>query len=141
MVANKGRWQSEMDRLMEGFFGPQSSRWGTGGPVNNFPPLNIWEDDDAYHVEAELPGLALEDIELFVKDREATISGKLKETAPQGAVVHRSERPTGEFKRELRLPMALDTNKVEARLVNGVLTLDLPKAVEAKGRRIEVKAG
>lgn len=135
------RLAAEMDRLFEGFLGPQAQRWVTEGPVNNFPPLNVWEDDEAYHVEAELPGLSLEDVDLFVKDREVSIAGKRRGITAENAVVHRHERPTGEFKREFRLPMPIDGNKVEARLANGVLTLDLPKAESAKGRKITVKSG
>lgn len=141
-VAPLNRLQAEMDRLFEGFFGPQAQRWVTGGPVNNFPPLNVWEDNDAYHVEAELPGLALEDIELVVKDREITIAGTRKSVcAGEGINVYRNERPSGEFKRELRLPKSVDPDKVEATLSHGVLSLTLPMAESAKGRRIAVKAG
>lgn len=135
------RLQAEMGRFIEGFLGPQAQRWSSGGPVNNFPPIAVWEDADAYHVEAELPGLALEDIDVFVKDRELTISGKLRGVGGEGVTVHRNERPSGEFKREMRLPLPLDPNRVEATLVNGVLSLDLPKAESAKGRKIAVKAG
>jgi HSP20 family protein len=134
-----GNW----NRLMDEMLGPQIQRWSLGGPVNNVPPLAVWEDADAYFVEAELPGLALADIDLFVKDREVTISGKLKGSSREGENrrVYRNERPSGEFKRELRLPLPLDGDRVEATLANGVLTLRLPKAEAAKGRKIEVKAG
>ena len=57
------RLQAEMDRLFEQFLGPQVPRWTPGGPASNFPAVNLWEDADAYHVEAELPGLALDDVE------------------------------------------------------------------------------
>lgn len=141
-VAPMNRLQAEMDRLFEGFFGPQAQRWVTGGPVNSFPPLNVWEDADAFHVEAELPGLSLDDIELVVKDREVSLSGTRKSVpAGEGFTTHRNERSSGQFKRELKLPKAIDTEKVEATLAYGVLTLRLPMADSAKGRRISVKAG
>ena len=135
------RFPVEVDRLFEGFLGPHAHRWAAGAPVKNFPPLAMWEDDEAYYIEAELPGLSLEDVELFVKDREVTIAGKLNGVSGDNRVVHRNERPTGEFKRELRLPLPLDAEKVEATLSQGVLTLNLPKSASAKGRKIEVKAG
>ena len=139
-LTHPSRLQAEMDRLFEGMLGPQSARWVTGAPVNNFPPLALWETPEGYHVEAEIPRLSLEDIDIFVKDREVTISGRLKGTeVVSEATFHRNERPTGDFKRELRLPMPLDGEKVEARLAHGVLTLDLPKAEAVKGRRISVK--
>jgi HSP20 family protein len=130
-----------MDRLFEGMLGPQVPRWVSGGTVNNFPPLALWETPESYHVEAEIPGLTLEDVDIFVKDREVTISGRLKGIDSATGTVHRAERPTGEFKRELRLPITLDPEKVEAKLAHGVLTLDLPKAESAKGRRIAVRDG
>lgn len=141
MFGVSNRLPAEMDRLFEGFFAPQVQRWAAGAPVKNFPPLAMWEDDESYHVEAELPGLSLEDVELYVKDREVTIAGKLNGVSGENRVVHRNERPTGEFKRELRLPMPLDAERVDATLSQGVLTLHLPKSAAAKGRKIEVKAG
>lgn len=136
------RLHQQMDRLFEDFFGPETQRWVLGGPVRNFPPLAVWEDADTYHVEAELPGLAIDDIDLFVKDRQLTIAGKLGTQQPtEGQTVHRQERPTGEFRRDLTLPMAVDTERVEAMLNDGVLTLRLPKHESAKGRKISVRAG
>ncbi|MBY0586209.1 Hsp20/alpha crystallin family protein [bacterium] len=140
-ISHPRRWQSEMDRLFEGMLGPQAPRWVQGGMVNNFPPLALWETPESYHVEAEIPGLTLEDIDIFVKDREVTISGRLQGVDSDQGTLHRGERPTGEFKREIRLPMPLDPDKVEAKLSHGVLTLDLPKVETAKGRRIAVKDG
>lgn len=135
------RLAAEMDRLFDGLWGPQAQRWVAEGPVSNFPPLNVWEDAEAYHVEAELAGLPLEDIELFVKDREISIKGHRRSPGGKDSVFHRNERFSGEFVRELRLPLPIDSDKVEAKLSDGVLTLDLPKAESAKGRKIAVKAG
>ena len=134
------RLQTEVDRLFDGLVGPQVQRWATGNLVK-YPPVNVWEDGDAYHVEAELPGLTIEDIDLFVQDRDVTIAGKFKGEAAEGVSLHRHERPVGEFKRDLRLPLPLNAEAVEATLANGVLTLHLPKSESAKGRKVNIKNG
>lgn len=106
-----------------------------------FPPVNLWEDDDAFFVEAELPGLDLNDIEVFVTgSNELTIKGERKSTAGEKSVPHRQERAFGQFVRTLTLPTNVDDSQVEARLEHGVLKLRLPKHANAKPRKIEVKS-
>lgn len=120
-------------------------RWGDRDEfafdVATFPPLSAWEQDDAYVVEAELPGLDLKDLEIYVTGQnQLTIKGQRAASAPDKAVQHRQERHFGKFVRSLTLPGLVDSNKVEARLENGVLTIRLPKHEGAKPRKIEVKA-
>lgn len=103
-----------------------------------FPALNVWEDEQGYHVEAELPGLKLEDLELTVSGNELTLKGQRKE--PQaGQAYHRRERGTGSFSRILRFPVDLDAEKAQAVLEQGILTLHLPRHEAARLRCIEVK--
>jgi HSP20 family protein len=129
------RLQGEMDRL----FG----RWAraprqAGGTT--YPALNVWEEADAFHVEADLPGVKQEDLEVFVRQRtELTVRGERKLDERKGAW-HRRERGFGKFERVLELPAPVDADRVEAKLAGGVLFVTLPKADEAKPRRIEVKA-
>lgn len=104
-----------------------------------FPALNAWEDADAVYVEAEVPGLKLENLELTVHDGELSIRGERKSDHPEGATLLRHERAAGPFGRTVRLPDAVDASKVEAALKDGVLTITLPKAAELKPRKIEVK--
>ena len=131
------QFQTEMNRLFD--------RWaGTGGRAGasaGFPPLNVWENADHVYVEAELPGVELKDLEIHVTGgNELTLKGERRPVAPEGGVWHRQERAFGAFTRTLTLPFAVDPDKVEARLENGVLTIQLAKHESAKPRKIAVKA-
>ena len=110
-------------------------------PKPSFPALNVWEQEDALVVEAELPGLGLEDLEIFVTGQnQLTIKGERPVVEVPNAVWHRQERGYGTFTRELTLPTLVDADKVEARYEAGVLTLTLPKAEAAKPRKITVRS-
>jgi len=130
-----------MDRVFE-----QVMDAGNGSTfgLRAFPALNVWEDADNVFVEAELRGVAMENIEINVVGSELSIKGSRqaqKTTTGNGNVTyHRQERAAGEFSRFLTLPEAIDADKVEAVLKNGVLTVKLPKAEAAKPRRIQVNA-
>ena len=102
--------------------------------------MNVWEEGEALVVEAELPGLALEDLDIFVTGHnQLTIKGERKAAAPDKSVQHRLERGFGQFVRTLTMPFPVDENQVEARLENGILTIHLPKHEVAKPRKIAVK--
>jgi HSP20 family protein len=129
--------QSEMNHLF--------SRWNGGGSrpaaTPAYPPLNVWEDKDGLRIEAELPGLDLNDLEIFVTgDHELTIKGQRRPIKLEKGTWHRQEREFGSFSRVLSLPSEVDRDKVEASFENGVLTLTLPKKAAARPRKIEVKA-
>jgi HSP20 family protein len=125
-----------MDRLLD--------QWGVEVPramtLAAFPPVNVWEDGDAFHVEAELPGLTHEQLQLSVTNRnQLTLQGeRLPEEVEKGRW-HRRERGFGRFQRVLKLPAAVDADKIEAKFENGVLHVVLPKGEEARPRRIAVK--
>jgi HSP20 family protein len=128
-----GLW-ANFDRLFDNF-GAELTR-----PVTAFPAVNVWEDSDAFHLEAEVPGLKQEDVNIAVTQRNVlTLSGERKAEDGEGRW-HRRERGFGRFQRVLRLPAPVDADKVEAKLENGVLRLTLPKHEDAKPRRIAVKA-
>lgn len=131
------RLREEMDRM----FGEVFPATGVRSPFTRagFPALNAWEDKEGFYVEAEVPGLTLEDLEIFVKGNELTITGERKVPNLAEGHVHRRERGEGKFARGLRLPTDVDADKVQARLRDGVLTLMLPKAENAKPRKIEVR--
>jgi len=109
------------------------------GASANYPALNVWETDEALHVEAELPGLKSENIEISVIGRELTIKGERVPAEMSDATWHRRERSTGAFARVLRLPFDVDSEKVTAAAKDGVLCVALPKAAAARPRKIDVR--
>ncbi len=125
----------EMDRLFNMFL-PEVFE-PLGGP---YPALNVWEDGERLVAEAEVPGLALNDLEILVRGNELTIQGSRRGVNGDDAVYHRRERGTGDFVRHLTLPAEIDADKVEATLKDGVLTVILPKSEQARARRITVKS-
>ncbi len=100
--------------------------------------MNAWEEGDCLYVEAEVPGLKSENLEIGVVGNELTIRGHRGEQPREGVAYHRQERAVGEFNRALRLPIDVDSAKVEATLTDGVLTIKLPKAESAKPRKIKI---
>lgn len=105
------------------------------------PPMDIWEDEQAYHFEMDLPGYKQEDVEVLVRENEVSLRGQRKPAAEEGRTWHFRERTGGKFEREITLPMTVAADKVEARVGDGVLQVTLPKSESAKPRKIEVKAG
>jgi len=128
----------EMDQLM-GAITTQAAREPSAGV---FPVLNITETPNDYYVRAELPGMKPEDITISVMGNSLSICGERKiSQEPKDARYHRRERETGAFHRAVTLPAEIDGQRVEARCKDGILTIILPKAEEAKPRQISVKAG
>jgi HSP20 family protein len=130
--------QGEMNRLID--------RWGGDGGwarglATTYPPVNVWEDTDHVFVEAELPGLDLKDLELYVTaGNQLTLKGERKPTLPEQGIAHRQERGFGSFVRTLTLPFDVDADRVDARFENGVLFIKLAKHAAAKPRKINVKS-
>jgi HSP20 family protein len=121
-------------------------RWSGDGRrflgLTAYPAVNVWEENEALHVESELPGLNLADLEIYVTGgNQLTLKGKRQKTALEKGAWHREERTFGQFSRVLSLPFAVDADKVEARFDNGVLHIVLPKAESARARKIVVKGG
>lgn len=110
-----------------------------GGTEVSYPPLNLWDDGESFHAEAELPGFKIEDIDLSVAGAELQIHGKRAIQAKESWALHRQERAAGEFARTVTFPAEIDADKVQAALHDGVLSITLPKAPSAKPRKIEVK--
>ena len=103
------------------------------------PAVDIYEDKDTLLVKAELPGLKKEDIGISLHEGYLTLSGERKEEAKQeGADVYRSERWVGRFHRSISLPCRVDAVKIKATYNEGVLTVTLPKAEEAKPKQIPI---
>lgn len=129
-------WNSlnEMNRIFD--------RWGPAGfGLVESPAVNLREEDDALVLEAELPGLELQDLEIFVTGHnQLTLKGERKAPVADQSVQHRQERWFGNFTRSIALPFPVDENNVEARFENGVLKVRMPKHESAKPRKITIKA-
>lgn len=126
----------EMDRLWDGF-GVGLAR-GPFAPLAALPALNVWDAGDAICVEAEVPGVRKEDLEVTAMGNELSVKGRRR--LPEGThTYHRQERGAGEFTRVLTLACDVKPDQVEAVLDHGVLTIRLPKAEAARPRQIAVK--
>jgi HSP20 family protein len=97
--------------------------------------VDVREEEDAYILNALVPGLKADDLNIQVLDDEVTLTGEFKAEESE-YLVH--ELPHGSFRRTLRLPVALDASKADARITDGVLTLRLAKAESARPRTIKV---
>lgn len=104
-----------------------------------YPHLNLSEDGNNFYVEALVPGIEPQQIDLNVMRGSLTISGERKENDLAGKSWHRRERGAGVFLRSIELPSAVNTERVGAQYRNGILTVTLPKAEEAKPKKISVK--
>jgi len=106
-----------------------------------YPLINLTEDKDKYYVRAELPGVKGDALDIQVTGKNLAISGERKIAAEEeGARYHRREREAGTFSRMIGLPGEVDTDKVEARLENGILTILVPKAEIAKPKQISISS-
>ena len=120
----------------------EGTKWcgrATRGP--GAPAISVWEDDQAVHAEADLPGLDPAKIEVTVTDgNQLTVQGERPAPEVTTAVWIRQERPFGKFIRSVTLPSLVDPDRVDAKYENGVLRLTMPKHEAAKPRKIVVQA-
>lgn len=130
------RMRQEMDRL----FGQVAGRayWPTHAGV--FPLVNVTEDKDHFYIRGEIPGMKSQEINISATGRNLTISGERK-IASEGENVryHRREREDGKFSRVIALPSDIQVGKIEADYVDGILSIKIPKAEEAKPKQIIIK--
>lgn len=104
------------------------------------PLVDIEEEDDAYVLKAELAGVKREDVDVEVVGNELSITGEIKEQERKG-IVRRRTRRTGRFEFRVSLPTQVDTEKIDAELAHGVLTVRVPKSQRAQRRQIQIKPG
>ena len=147
--AASGRWEpmseleqmtQRMRRMLDETFGG----FGVPSPLlteaDGWSPLvDIEEQDDAYVLEAELPGVKREDVNIEIVGNELAITGEIKERERKGAVRRRTRR-TGRFEYRVRLPDQVDASKIDANLDQGVLTVRVPKSAREKRQKIEIKS-
>ena len=105
-----------------------------------FPLINLTEDRNNYYVRAELPGVKAEELDIQATANNIAISGERKIAAEGNARYHRREREAGSFSRMIGLPGDINTDKVDAKLENGVLTVVIAKAEAAKPKQITIKS-
>jgi HSP20 family protein len=103
------------------------------------PDVDIEEQDDAYVVEAELPGVDRKDLNVELVGNELTVTGEVKERERKG-VLRRRTRRVGRFELHVVLPDRVDSEGIRAELEHGVLTVRVPKSEAAQRRRIEVQS-
>jgi HSP20 family protein len=128
--------RQDMARLSSALFGAPPSRILSSGV---FPAVNILEDKDNYYVRAELPGIGNQDIDIQVTGRNLAITGERKiDAQDEGVKYHRRERDAGKFSRIIGLPADIDPDRVDARMVNGMLTITIAKSAAAKPKQIAV---
>jgi HSP20 family protein len=128
-----------MNQLVEESF----VRPAAGQNGKNFvPALDLSETAEGYLVEAALPGLKPEDVEITVENNVLTIKGETRqEVDDKQRNFHRVERRFGAFQRTVGLPTTVKADAIQASLTNGVLRLEIPKAEEVKPRKISVNVG
>jgi HSP20 family protein len=102
------------------------------------PALDLYQNNDNVVAVVELPGMRKEDIEISLQDGMLAIAGERKAESGQENGATRTERFTGKFRRSVTLPTRVDANKVTATYKDGILTVTLPKAEEAKPKQIQV---
>lgn len=132
---------ARLEKEMEDVFGRLPAwPWGDRSP-GWAPAVDMIDQKDELLLRADLPGLDEKDIEVTMQDGTITIRGERKEEKEEKKEdYYCCERSYGAFARTLMLPMNIDPDKVKATFSKGVLEIHLPKAKEAKGKKVEVKA-
>ena len=102
------------------------------------PQVNIAETKDGYVVEAEMPGVNKDSLEVLLEGNELTLIGHRKFDVPNAELLYR-ESSTRDFRRSFVLDPAIETSKINARMENGVLILTLPKSEQVKPRKVVVE--
>jgi len=130
---------SDLMQTWENFF-DESSGLSPATKCDWIPALDVREEQDRYRVTVDLPGMTKEDIELTFENDVLNITGERKsEVEKDEGRLHRSERYYGKFTRALRFSGDVKHQEIDANFKDGVLTITLPKAEEARKRKIEVK--
>ena len=130
--------QRETNRMFDGFFRSTQDEDYTLSSWT--PAVDITEHDDEYSVKVELPGVNKDDVKLTLENNILTIRGEKKqEKETKKENYHRIERCYGSFQRSFTLPNAIKSERIDASFKDGILTVILPKAEEAKPKQIEVK--
>jgi len=129
--------QSEMDRFFNRDLFPVPSTFTKG----LFPAINIFEKDNSYILTVELPGFNIDDLNVQIFEKQLIIEGKRKADFDEKNVTfHRRERQSGHFSRSVTLPDKVDRERVNAKMKDGVLIMNIAKAEEVLPRQIKISA-
>ena len=146
-----GRLRDDVDRLLGCVLDGIPNVEIAPARARTHPAITMWEDEESFHAELDIPGIKLEDVEVTVVGEELTIAGERKDACDAhrletGATLDRLETDAtprrggcGSFRRVIGLPSEVDAGSVSATLNLGVLCITLPKAEAAKPRKIEIK--
>jgi HSP20 family protein len=147
-MSNLNRWDPFQDMLSlreamnqllaDSFVQPSAVR----GAQSFVPAIDLSETEDGFLVEAQVPGLKPEDLEITCENNVLTIKGQIQQQAEdRKRHYHRVERRFGTFERSVGLPSSVKTEAIQATLNGGILRLEIPKAENVKPRRINVNVG
>jgi HSP20 family protein len=132
--------QREINKMFDSFFRGGILDDGSFGSSLWTPAVDVAEHDDAFQVKVELPGVQKDDVKITMQENILTIRGEKKqEKESRSTEHHRLERSYGSFQRSITLPASVKHDKIEAFYKDGILTVTLPKAEDAKPRQIDVK--
>jgi HSP20 family protein len=132
--------QNDMNRIFDDYFRGDNLVNDSFFSRDWNPAVDIVENNDNYILKAELPGMNKDDVKITLENNLLTIRGEKKnEYAKKEGNYHRVERSYGSFERTFTIPGSIKSNDIDAQYNNGILTLTLPKAEEAKPKMIDVK--
>jgi HSP20 family protein len=140
-MGNLQSFQDEMNRMFTQFFRGGAGEEGSWGHSTWTPPVDIYETDDALVFQADLPGVAKDEVSIEVQNSTLILRGERRhDPAVKEEHYHRVERAYGPFQRAFVLPTVVDQEKVQATSHDGVLELRLPKLESAKPRRVAIQS-
>ena len=132
--------RNEMDRLFDDAFRTMGSRTATNGNSMHSLALDVGENENEFVVKASVPGIVEDDLEITLNNHVLTIGGEFKaEEEREGTRYHLRERRYGRFSRSITLPVAVNEEAIAANFADGVLSIRIPKAEEAKPKRIAIQ--
>jgi HSP20 family protein len=132
--------QREINKMFDTFFREGSPEGDTLATSAWMPAVDVEEQDHQYIVQVELPGVAKDDVKIVMQDSILTIRGEKKQQKQsKGTNYHRVERVYGSFQRSFTLPATVRNEAIDATFKDGILTIAVPKAEEARPKQIEVK--
>ena len=136
-IPHMDQLRHEVDRLFESYVGSTPGDLLRG---KRFPPVDIWEEGDSLLVQAEVPGVAMDRIEVYARGCELTLKGTRPLSSAQSSAVHRQEQQTGDFERTITLPVEIEPDRIEATLKEGLLTIRVPKPPLSQARKVPVRS-